>query len=235
MNSSHCQTCSNNICARKVPLFASLSQDDILKVIEMIGHIEYKKGEFLFREGDASAKLFIVNQGKVKLSKLNKEGKEQILRIVSEGSFFGEYYVFSDYEPYNFSAIALSDVKICTLTKSHMDGLLQKHPEMNYKILSELSKKLIQTENLVQNLSSIDTTAKVAYVLLELASKHGVAQGQVVRINMPINREEMANYAGVTRETMSRKLNQFVKEGIIETVGNKVIIVKELAQLKDFI
>lgn len=235
MRECKCDSCSNNLCARKVPLFASLSHGDIVKIINMTGHQAYKKGEYLCHEGDASAMLFIVNEGKVKLSKFNKEGKEQILRIVSEGSFFGEYYLFSDYEPYNFSAIALNDVKICTLTKKEMDVVLEEHPDINNKIMIEIAKKLIQTENLVQNLSTIDTDSKVAYVLMELADKYGIANGNEIRVEIPINREEMANYAGVTRETMSRKLNSFIKEGIIDSIGNKVIIIKQPSALRALI
>lgn len=232
---SKCDRCSNNLCAKKVSIFAALSHEDIVKIVRMTGHNSYKKGEYLCHEGDISAMLFIVNEGKVKLSKVNKEGKEQILRIVSEGSFFGEYYLFSDYEPYNFSAIALSDVMICTLTKLDMDILLSTHPEINSKIMAEISKKLIQTENLVQNLSTIDTESKVAYILMELADKYGIQINNEIRVEIPINREEMASYAGVTRETMSRKLNGFLKDGLIDTIGNKVIIIKAPEELRALI
>lgn len=179
--------------------------------------------------------LFIVNKGKVKLSKFNREGKEQILNIISDGDIFGEYHLFSDFEPYNFSAIALSDLKICTLTKQDMDYLLKKHPDISYKILVELSKKLIQTENLVQSLSTINTGSKVAYVLNELAIKYGTQNGDGIKLEIPITREEMANYAGVTRETMSRKLKALEKEDIIQSIGNKIIIIKKPERLLESI
>ncbi|MDA3809211.1 MAG: Crp/Fnr family transcriptional regulator [Spirochaetaceae bacterium] len=230
-----CQNCSNNICARKVSIFSSLNDQDIEKIVKMTGHKNYKKGDFLCYEGDISSKLFIVNEGKVKLSKFNKDGKEQILRILSNGSFFGEYYLFSENEPYNFSAQAISDVKICTLSKFDMDNLLSAHPEINQKILQEVSKRLIQTENLVQNLSTNDTNSKVAYVLLELAERYGIEKKNQIHIEMPINREEMANYAGVTRETMSRKLSNFEKSGIIRAEGNKIILINDKNALLDLI
>lgn len=235
MEHNRCERCKNNLCARKVPIFASLSHEDMRKIVNMTGHINYKKGEYICHEGDTSAILFILNEGKVKLSKVNREGKEQILRILSDGSFFGEYYLFSDYEPYNFSAIALSDVKICTLTKKDMDELLKDHPEISHKIMIEISKRLIQTENLVQNLSTTDTDSKVAYVLMELAQKYGVRDGEEIQIEIPINREEMANYAGVTRETISRKLSSFINDGLIEAKGNKIIILKQPDRLQELI
>lgn len=230
-----CVTCKNNLCVSKVSMFRVLNYDDLVEISKMIVQKRFSKGEFLCREGETSATLFIVNQGKVKLCKHNRDGKEQILNIISEGNMFGEYDLFSEHEPNNFSAVALSDVKICTLAKNDMDFLFSKHPEISRRVLTELSNKLVKTERLAQNLSTINMDSKVAYILTEFAEEYGKeAQGHV-QINIPLTREEMASYAGVTRETMSRKLNTFEKEGWIETKGNKILIIKNINALKQLI
>lgn len=226
-----CSRCKNKLCVSKVPVFGALDHEDLAEIIKLTKHPTFKKGDYLCHEGDELATLFIVNEGRVKLSKFNIEGKEQILNIVGEGDIFGEYHLLSDFEPYNFSAIALTNTKICTLSKENFDYLLAKHPSMSKKIFAELSRKLIRTENLAQNLSSVNTDAKVAYVLLEFAENYGIELSDAIRIEMPVSREEMANYAGVTRETMSRKLSVLIKEGIIEAIGNKVIIIKDIESL----
>lgn len=230
-----CVHCKNQMCVSRVPMFSPLDYEDMVEITKMIVHRDYSRGEFLCREGDKSSALFIVNQGKVKLCKHDRDGKEQILSILSEGSMFGEYYLFSDFEPYNFSAVALGDVMICMLSKKDMDYLFSKHPDISRKIITELSNKLVKTEKLAQNLSTLNTESKVAYILTELAEAYGKeAEGQI-EMNIPITREEMASYAGVTRETMSRKLNAFEKSGWIETQGNKVIIIKNVKAIKDMI
>ena len=234
MQNISCVNCKNNMCISKVAVFNSLEYANMLEIAKMIGHREYKKGEFLCHEGDRLSMLFIVNSGKVKLTKFNKEGKEQILNIISDGDIFGEYHLFMEFEPYNFSAIALSNLKICTLTKQDMDYILQKHPNISYKVLKEVSKKLVDAENLAQNLSTINTDNKVIYVLKELAQKYGEEENNQVRLELPITREEMANYAGVTRETMSRKLKALENLGGIETIGNKIIIIKDKRLLEDY-
>lgn len=235
MDRSVCATCKNNLCIKKVEVFDSLTNEDMLEILKMIQHKSYKKGEFLCHEGDFLETLFIVNSGKVKLSKFNKDGKEQILNIINDGGIFGEFYLFTEDEPSNFSAVAVSNVKICALSKNDMDYILTKHPTMSKKILVEISKKLIRTENLVQNLSNVNTDSKIAFVLLELSDKYGINSDHEIKIELPITREEMANYAGVTRETMSRKLHQLENEGIIETIGNKIIIIKEIETIENFI
>ena len=230
-----CAMCSNNLCAKKVPMFKSLSDNQIIKIIGMTGHKNYKKGETICNEGDKTISLIIINEGKVKLSKFDREGKEQILRILSNGSFFGEYYLLSENEVYNFSAYAITDVKICTLSKIDFDKILKTNPEISLSLLGEISKRLVKTENLVQNLSTNNMDSKVAYVLIELADRDGKKIDDKIKIEMPINREEMAKYAGVTRETMSRRLNNLISEGLISTQGNKVIIINEYEKLKNLI
>ena len=232
MSATHqCRTCKSKLCVSKVPIFSALNQEDFQEILKLTQHPVFEKGEVLCHEGDTLATLFIVNEGMVKLSKYNVDGKEQILNLIGEGDIFGEYHLFSDFEPYNFTATAISKAKICTLSKAHMDFLLDKHPSISRKIFSEISRKLIRTENLAQNLSSVNTDAKVAYVLMSFADQYGNKSGKDIKFDLPVNREEMANYAGVTRETMSRKLSALEKEGIIETVGNKVILVKKYETL----
>ncbi len=97
-----CRNCHHNICARKVPIFSSLSEKELIKIVNMTGHEAFKKGEAICNEGDKSETLVIINEGKVKLCKLTKEGKEQIIHILSSGDFFGELNLFNDNESYNF-------------------------------------------------------------------------------------------------------------------------------------
>ena len=88
MEVCNCENCSHSLCAKKVPIFSFLSEDELIKIIDMTGHKFYKKGEMLCSQGEKSDTLFIINEGGVKLSKLTKEGKEQIVHILSKWRFF---------------------------------------------------------------------------------------------------------------------------------------------------
>lgn len=232
---NQCSTCNNKLCISKVAIFEKLDRGDLLEILKLIEHLTFNKGDFLTKEGDLLSSMFILNEGSVKLTKYNQEGKEQILNILTEGDVFGEYHLFSDNEPYNYSAIALTDVKLCALRKEEMDYLIQKHPIIGKKLMGGLSRKLIQAQNLVQNLSNVNTSSKVAFILLEIANQYGHLEDGHMVVPIPMTREELANYAGVTRETMSRKLGAFNKEQLIETVGNKIIVIKDIEALKSII
>jgi CRP-like cAMP-binding protein len=235
MSQCNCENCSQNLCARKVPIFSFLSEDELLKIINMTGHKFYKKGELLCSQGEKSETLFIINEGKVKLSKLTKEGKEQIVHIFTSGDFFGELSLFNSGERYNFDVYAISDVKLCTLDKEDMNKIIMSNPEISLKLLQVITKRLTETENLAQNLATNDAETRIAYMLLEFADKYGIDTEEGLKINLPINREEMANYAGVTRETISRKLSIFEELGIISLKGNKILIIKQLDILKSYV
>jgi CRP-like cAMP-binding protein len=235
MAGCNCGMCTHKLCAKKVPIFSFLSDDELKKIVEKTGHKDYKKGETLCLEGEKSDTLFIINEGQVKLSKITKEGKEQILHILSSGDFFGELNLFSDNQAYNFSAYAISDLKICTLTKKDMDEIIMKNPEISLKILSEVTRRLAETENLAHNLATNDAEVRIAYMILEFGEKYGVPDKEGIKIKLPINREEMANYVGVTRETISRKLSKFEDLGIIKLVGNKVLIIKDEKALREYV
>jgi len=235
MKECSCGNCGHDLCAKKVPIFSFLSEDELIKIVDMTRHKLYKKGDLLCSQGEKSDTLFIINEGKVKISKLTKEGKEQIIHIFTSGDFFGELSLFSSDETYSFDAFAISDVKICTLTKQDMNKIIINNPEISLKLLQVITRRLAQTENLAQNLATNDAEIRIASMLLEFCEKYGVAVDQGLQINLPINREEMASYVGVTRETISRKLSIFEELGIISLKGNKVLIIKQLDMLKSYV
>jgi len=235
MEECSCENCTHSLCAKKVPIFSFLSDDELRKVVDMTGHKIYKKGDILCSLGSKSDTLFIINEGQVKISKLTKEGKQQIVHIFTSGDFFGELSLFSNDEIYNFDAYAISNVKICTLTKHDMDRIIMSNPKISLKLLQVISKRLTQTENLAQNLATNDVEIRIAFMLLEFGEKYGITVSQGLQINLPINREEMANYVGVTRETISRKLSIFEELGIISLKGNKVLIIKQIDILRSYV
>ncbi|MGH4140288.1 Crp/Fnr family transcriptional regulator [Clostridium sp.] len=235
MEKCNCEKCNHKLCAKKVPIFSFLSDDELIKIINMTGNKVYNKGDVLCSQGEKSDTLFIINEGQVKISKLTKEGKEQIVHIFTGGDFFGELSLFSSDELCNFDAYAISKVKICTLTKQDMDKIIMSNPKISLKLLQVISKRLSQTENLAQNLATNDAEIRIAFMLLEFGEEYGTSTSQGLQINLPINREEMASYVGVTRETISRKLSIFEDLGIISLKGNKVLIIKKMDKLRSYV
>lgn len=228
----NCETCTGKYCARKAPIFSVLGNEQLAEVMGSIIRRKYKKGQMIFFEGDVSDKFYIINAGKIKIFKYTKEGKEQILYILSEGDFLG-YLSLLKKGRFDFNAEALEDVNVCMLTKDDFDKIVKKTPDISLRILENLHDRLASLENLVQTLSTKDIEARIAVLLKNFARDFGGESGNEIVIELPLSREEMANYIGVTRETMSRKLSSMEDEGIIELVGNKKIVIKDMSQLEE--
>ncbi|WP_297421008.1 Crp/Fnr family transcriptional regulator [Clostridium sp.] len=234
----HCGNCCNNcrgeLCASKVPIFENLNREELFEIVSNINHKEFTKGDVIFTEGNVSNTLYFINEGKIKLYKYTKDGKEQILHILSEGDFFGELELIKP-SKYRFNAKAIENAKICTLTKDEMKEIMMKKPEIGIKLLETIGERLSRVENLVQNLATNDVDSRMAYLLIDLIEQYGKTTKNNVSIKLPLSREEMANYIGVTRETISRKLKKFEDEKLIKIIGTKNIIILNEEGLRDYI
>lgn len=231
-------TCCNNsdekLCVSKVPIFANLNNEELMQIAKTIKHQEYAKGEAIFTEGNVANTFYFVNEGKIKLYKYTKDGKAQILHILTQGDFFGELQLIK-LSKYEFNSKAMVDSKICTLTKDKMRDIIIKNPEIGIKMLETVGARLSSMGNLAQSLATNDVDSRVAYLLINLMNKYGKYKEKNISIELLLSREEMANYIGVTRETISRKLKKFEEEKLIKIVGTKKIVILDEKGLKDYI
>ncbi|GKX65330.1 Crp/Fnr family transcriptional regulator [Inconstantimicrobium mannanitabidum] len=229
-----CDGCRGGLCASKVPIFENLNDEELVEIVDTINHKEFSKGDKIFSEGNIGNTLYFINQGQIKLYKYTKDGKEQILHVLSDGDFFGELDLINA-SKYTFNAKAIVDSKICTLTKDEMKNIIMKNPEIAMKVLETMGERLAKVENLVQNLATNDVDSRMAYLLIDLIEKYGELLEKNISIELPLSREEMANYIGVTRETISRKLKKFEDEKLIKIIGTKKIVILDEEGLRDYI
>ena len=233
MRETVCGKCSR-FCASRVPIFENLDCNELEEIVEEIEHKTFDKGTMIFSEGSEANTLFFINEGKIKLYKYNKEGKEQILHILTNGDFFGELDLIKS-STYKFNAKAMDNAKICTLKKSEVKNIIMKKPEIAIKLLESVGERLAAIENLAQNLSTNDVDARIAYLLLNLMDKYSEDSNGKKLIKLPLSREDMASYIGVTRETISRKLKKLEDECLIKIIGTKNILILDEEGLSDYI
>lgn len=167
----------------------------------------------------------------MKIFKYLSDGKEQILYIYGAGDFVGGFNLLKEDE-YMYNAVALEDTIVSTLSKRNFDEIIIKNPTITLKVLEQAYERIRWAEDLVDRLSSTNTDSKVASLLLRLEEDFGTRKANEIILNLTINREEMGSYAGISRETMTRKLGSFKDLGIIDFEGNKIIIIKDEEKLK---
>jgi len=209
----------------KVPIFSSLSPEEMATIAEIITDKEYKKGESIYLSGDTGKRLYVINQGKVKIFRISEAGKEQIIRILYPGDFMGELSLFA-HSPINSSAEALEPTAVCVIDGDKLSQIMNKVPSIAVKIIEELSKRLLNAENLIESLGLHDVEQRVADTLLKMAADQD-------EITLTITKKDLAAHMGMSQETLSRKLTQFQDMGWIKQVGRKTIQILDRKSLLD--
>ncbi len=215
-------------------MLSSLSDEEAHKISEGVSSRSFKKGDIVFSQGEKANKLYIVCSGKVKIFKNTIHGKEQILYILSEGDFIGAFNLLKEDE-FDFNAVALEPTQMSMLEKSSFDEIVLSNPQITLKIFEKAYERIMRAENLVERLSSHNPDARVLGLLLDLCDNFGKKTDKGVLLHLSMSREEMGSYAGITRETMSRKLQLFQEMGLIELIGTKKIRINDVAALKAMI
>ena len=126
----------------------------------------------------------------------------------------------------------MEPVKTCSLTKERFHDLLRSYPEIAVKIIEELEERIARMENSLQSIGVRSIEARISALLLEFAAKYGEIVPEGMLIRLPLSREGMANYLGIARETVSRKLGQMESEGLIRSVSNKSILLLDQEAIK---
>ncbi|HEY9062969.1 MAG TPA: Crp/Fnr family transcriptional regulator [Pseudobacteroides sp.] len=216
-------------CAGRVPIFSSLNKDELRQVVSLIVQRRYEKDSLVISEGSVPQNFIVVSRGKIKVYGYSQDGKEQIMYILTNGDFFGARNLIHDRKA-DFNAQAMEDTVVCMIQRQKFQELLLKFPSISIKIMDVLCDRLEKMESMFRKISPKDVDSRVNMMLLELSQKYGRKQDNGTLIELPMSREEMANYIGVARETVSRKITLLKDEGIIEIMGNrKILIVNEEA------
>src|SRR5690606_16889559 len=111
--------------------------------------------------------------------------------------------------------------------------LLHQYPEIAIKIIDELGQRMMRLENALQSMGVRNVDARLGSLLIEFESKYGSTVPEGILIQLPLSREGIANYLGIARETVSRKLSQLEQEGIIRSLNNKTILITDQSSLKE--
>lgn len=212
-------------CFRLVPLFSHLSNEEMQFLATGAQTRYFSKGEVVFQAGQDPGLLFVVARGLVKVTRISASGREQVVRLLGPGDFYGELSLFL---PQTLAAtgIALQDARVCLLGRSHVRELLHRSPEASFKMLSALALRIMELETLAEQLAVHPVENRVAALLLKLAVAHGdvaapVPQGTVVEL--PLTQEEMAKLLGTSQETLSRKLHALEDAGLIRLEGRRSV------------
>jgi CRP/FNR family transcriptional regulator len=185
----------------------------------------YEKEAMVYTAGDVGEKLYVIHKGRVKISRIAANGKEQVIRVLGPGEFMGELSLFSPL-PMTDNAEVLEKSTMCIIEGKRLKGIMGKYPTIAFKVMEELSQRLEKAENLIEdiNLNSVET--RLAQILIKMADDKNE-----VLLNM--KKGDFASQIGMSQETLSRKLTSFQEKGLIKQIGNRRIVLLDKDRLEE--
>jgi len=193
-------------------------------------NLYFKKGEMIFSEGDAMQGMYFVIEGSVKVHKKWGADKELIVRFARTGDILGHRGLGKDVM-YTVSATALEKVAVCFIDLDFFHASLKMNSAFFFQLMMFFAEELKVSERKMRDLAHMQVKGRLAQALITLKEKFG--EDAAGNINMPVNRQNLASYAGTTYETAFRILNDFTDDNIIQVAGNNISILDEF-RLSEF-
>lgn len=215
---------------RKVTLFADLSDAELRKVESMARKRSFRKHEVIFHSQEPGSALFILMHGRVKVTINDRYGREITLRILAAGDFFGEMSLL-DGEYRSATVTAVEPCQALVIFRDRFWEFIPRHPTVVMKMLTMLSRRLRKANEKIGRLAFADASEKVAAVLMDMAEERKLRLDVGTDIPLSLTRQELANLAGISRETFTRVMASFQREGLVR-VERRRIVVMDPARLR---
>ena len=208
-----------------IPFFASLTPDEAETIERLVVRKHFSRGQVVLFEEDTSNFMYIIVSGKVRVVQLSSEGKERILAIHKRGDYFGELALF-DGKTSPATVIAMEESEIGLLSKHDFDDLVQRNEKILFNLLTSLCTSLRESWMMLKIMSFADAEERVRAVLKNMSRLYGVKDQRGVLVSLKLTHKDIANYASVSRETVTRFMNRFSREGEIEILDKRYILIK---------
>jgi CRP/FNR family cyclic AMP-dependent transcriptional regulator len=184
----------------------------------------------IVHEGDDAGPVVVLLRGRAKVSTAGAAGREAIIAVGGPGDLIGELSAIDD-SPRSASVTTLEPVEALLLPGSGFAALLERHPRIALVILRMVAGRLRDADTGQAQLGTHDVVGRVSQRVIELADRFGEHEAGRIEIALPLSQEELAAWAGASREAVSKALQQLRSLGIVET-GRRHLTVLDVDALR---
>jgi CRP/FNR family cyclic AMP-dependent transcriptional regulator len=209
--------------AVRAGVFADLDSGDRGAFIRHLKPAVFARGRTIFSQGHTAGDVYLIDEGKVKLTRTSPEGRTRLIEVLGPGDVFGELAVV-DGGPRSFTATTLAETHAAMISKTDLDALMTERPEVARRLLRLLAARLRRTNDLLSDQTHVDVAGRLAKQLLYLAQRFGTTEGTTLRVNHELTQTELAHLVGSTRESVNSALVDFTQRGWIRAAGKGIII-----------
>jgi CRP-like cAMP-binding protein len=205
------------------PFLAGLTADEVAALRARAVARRFARGATIAYQGEMPARVVVIERGFVKVTGVTEDGKEVVLAFRGPGDIIGEVSVFSG-EPRSATVRALEPVEGLALTAADFDALLAQHPRIALVLLDVVIERLKEADRQQFEFAAYQTIERIARRLLELTERFGEPCDDGVRISLRISQEELAGWAGASREATSKALHDLRAIGLVDTQRRSVTV-----------
>ncbi|MFQ5582032.1 MAG: Crp/Fnr family transcriptional regulator [Mariprofundaceae bacterium] len=204
---------------RKIPLFSELDEAELDAVAALVSSRDVPKKNVVLHEGEMGEALFIILKGSVKISYYAADGREVVLSLLEEGSFFGEMSLL-DKQPRSATVSTMEDSRLAQIRRSDFERLMLAQPALTLKLLSEVVTRLRRTSQVLERISTMDVPHRLYDYLRDHCGRFGEeGEDGFFTLKLPTH-QLLADQLSTSRETISRAISTLKKDKIILPVAN---------------
>jgi len=220
---------NKNMCDLDSCMLCRLCLKDWLPAIEANKkNFLVKKGQQIFKEGDAVEGVYFIYSGTVKVHKRWDEEKELIIRFARKGDILGHMGLGNE-AIYPVTTTALDEVIVCYIGMDFFKSTLNVNNELTYKLMRFFANELQESEKRMRNLVHMPVKGRIAQSFINIRNQFGINKEGYIDIEL--TRQDLASFSGASYETLFKVINEFTDEKLIEISGRSIRINQE-AELK---
>lgn len=183
--------------------------------------LNIKKGENIVTEGHMMNGLYCLRSGKCKLSKLNTNGKSQIIKFLRQGNILGQRSILSE-EPSGLTITALEDMQVCFIPKTKILDAIEENSAFSLQLMKNISHQLNEANTSISMMAQKSVKERLADIIIQLYNIFGTDSEGFIDIRL--TREEIANTIGTATESAIRLLSTFKSDELLEVKGRRIKI-----------
>lgn len=204
---SPCDDCT----IRDLAICGALRADEVRRLTAILSSVELAAGEPIVNEGDPADFVYTLTAGTIRLYKLLADGRRSVTGFLFPGDFLG----VSHQDTYGFSAEAITPATLCQFPRTKLEALLQEIPTLEHRLFARASEEMTLMQEQIVLLGRKTAAERVASFFRGLAARQVKRYLPANPVSVPMTRTDIADYLGLTTETVSRTITQLKNRKLI--------------------
>ena len=183
----------------------------------------------IFIQADEGKRLYNITEGNVKIFQLLQDGRIQIIGFLYPGDFFGSYKKGK----YNYSAQAIGDVVVCEFKEDVLNNHMDENPALSRELLNMTTNELVLAQDRIKVLGKLTATERIASFIQNISKQRARIKWQDNPISLPMSRQDIADYLGLTIATVSREITNLKISSVIKMITTNQIYINDKTKLAE--